>query len=98
MPHGECVSLGMVAACHVSIKRAGLSAGERNQVVELLQKFDLPTQLSREIRRRQILETIRRDKKFERGEIRFVVVPRLGSAHVSREVTMEDLREAIAQL
>jgi len=98
MPHGECVSLGMVAACHVSIKRAGLSAEELDQVVGLLQKFDLPTQLSREIRRRQILETIRRDKKFERGEIRFVVVPRLGSSHVSREVTMEDLREAIAQL
>jgi 3-dehydroquinate synthetase len=88
----------MVAACHLSMKRAGLSAEERNQVVELLQKFDLPTQLPREIPRRQIFETIRRDKKFERGEIRFVVVPKLGSARVSREVTMEDLRAAIARL
>jgi 3-dehydroquinate synthase len=98
MPHGDCISLGMVAACHLSMKRAGLSAEEGNQVVELLQKFDLPTQLPREIPRRQIFETIRRDKKFERGEIRFVVVPKLGSARVSREVTMEDLRAAIAQL
>jgi 3-dehydroquinate synthase len=98
MRHGDCVSLGMVAACHVSMKRAGLSAADRDQVVDLLQKFDLPTQLPREISRRQIFDAIRRDKKFERGEIRFVVTPRLGRAHVSREVTMEDLREAIAQL
>ena len=98
MPHGDCVSLGMVAACHISMKRVGLSAAERNQVVELLQKFDLPTQLRRETPRHRILETIRSDKKFERGEIRFVVTPRLGRAHVSREVTMEDLQEAIAQL
>ena len=98
VPHGDCVSLGMVAACHVSMKRAGLSAAERDQVVELLQKFDLPTQLPRQIPRRQILETIRRDKKFERGEIRFVVASRLGRARVSREVTMEDLGEAIGQL
>ena len=98
MPHGDCVSLGMVAACHVSMKHAGLSAVERDQVVELLQKFDLPTQLPRQIPRRQILETIRRDKKFERGEIRFVVASRLGRARVSREVTMEDLGEAIGQL
>jgi len=96
--HGDCVSLGMVAACHVSMKHAGLSAVERDQVVELLQKFDLPTQLPRQIPRRQILETIRRDKKFERGEIRFVVASRLGRARVSREVTMEDLGEAIGQL
>ena len=64
VPHGDCVSLGMVAACHVSMKRVGLSAQERNQVVELLQKFDLPTQLPREIRRPRIVETVRRDKKF----------------------------------
>ena len=98
MPHGECVSLGMVAACHVSVKRAGLSAQERDQVVGLLQQFGLPTQLPHEIPRHQIVDALPRDKKFERGEIRFVVTPKLGTARVSREVTIEDLRDAIAQL
>ena len=96
--HGDCVSLGMVAACHVSMNRAGLSAGERDQVVELLQKFGLPLHLPQEIPRQQIVDALRRDKKFERGQIRFIVVPKLGRACVSREVTMEDLREATAQL
>jgi len=96
--HGDCVSLGMVAACHVSMKRAGLSAEERDEVVGLLQKFNLPTRLPDEIPRHQIVDAIPRDKKFEGGEIRFVVAPKLGTAHVSREVTMGDLREAVEQL
>jgi 3-dehydroquinate synthase len=98
MPHGDGVSLGMVAACHVSMKRAGLSADERDEIVRLLQKFDLPTQLAHEIPRDRIVEALARDKKFEQGEIRFVVTPKLGTAHLSREVTMTDLRDAIEQL
>jgi 3-dehydroquinate synthase len=95
--HGDCVSLGMVAACHVSIKRAGLSVEECDEVVGLLQKFDLPTHLPLEIARHQVLDTVGRDKKFQEGKIRFVVTPRLGSAQISSEVTMEDIAEAIDQ-
>jgi 3-dehydroquinate synthase len=96
--HGDCVSLGTVAACHVSIKRAGLSRGEMGEVVGLLKQFDLPTRLPREIRRHEVLDAIGRDKKFQEGKIRFVVTPRLGSAHISSEVTMEDIAESIAKL
>jgi 3-dehydroquinate synthetase len=38
------------------------------------------------------------DKKFLGGKIRFVVTPRIGEAHVSNDVTMEDIRDAIAAL
>jgi 3-dehydroquinate synthase len=96
--HGDCVSLGTVAACHVSIKRAGLSVEERDEVVGLLQKFDLPTRLPREIPRHQVLDAIGRDKKFHEGKIRFIVTPRLGSAQIASEVTMEDIAEAITKL
>jgi 3-dehydroquinate synthetase len=80
------------------MKRAGLSADERDEIVRLLQKFDLPTQLAHEIPRDRIVEALSRDKKFEQGEIRFVVTPKLGTARLSREVTMADLRDAIEQL
>src|SRR5438067_10991638 len=41
--HGEAVGLGMVAACDVSINKAGLPEKQRNAIVDLLQKFELPT-------------------------------------------------------
>src|SRR5438045_6082063 len=45
IPHGDCISIGMVAACGISIKRAGLSSQERGDVGPLLKGFELPTQL-----------------------------------------------------
>jgi len=38
------------------------------------------------------------DKKFENGKIRFVVTPRIGAAHVTHDVTLDDIREAVRQL
>jgi 3-dehydroquinate synthase len=98
IPHGDCISIGMVAACAISIKRAGLTAKERDDVVSLLKKFELPTQLPAEVDREKIAAAVVHDKKFVGGKIQFVVTPRVGEAHVSNDVTMEDIRDVIAAL
>jgi 3-dehydroquinate synthase len=96
--HGEAISLGIVAACGVSIKRAGMPRDQRNGIVDLLRRFDLPTHLPPNFPREKIFEALVFDKKFESGEVRFVVTPRIGSAHLSSNVTIEDIREAVDEL
>ena len=96
--HGEAISLGIVAACSVSMKKTGLPRDQRNAIVDLLQRFDLPARLPPNFQREKIFQALPYDKKFESGKIRFVVTPRIGSAHLSNEVTMEDIREAVDQL
>jgi 3-dehydroquinate synthase len=96
--HGEAISLGMVAAANISVRRAGLAEAGRQAIVHLLARFELPTRLPKELSREQIMGALQFDKKFEGGEVRFVVVPKLGSARLTDEVTMDDLREAVAQL
>ena len=96
--HGEAISLGIVAACDVSMKRTGLPPDQRDAIVDLLQKFKLPTRLPPNFRREKIFEALPFDKKFKSGEVRFVVTPRIGSARLSSDVTMEDIREAVDQL
>jgi 3-dehydroquinate synthase len=96
--HGEAISLGIVAACAVSMKKAGLPKDQRNEIVDLLKRFELPTQLPPTFPREKILEALPRDKKFEGGKVRFVVTSKIGSAHVSNDVTMEDIREAVDEL
>ncbi len=98
IPHGDCVGIGMVAACAISMKRAGLSANERDEIVALIKKFELPTQLPANVDRAKIIDAIAHDKKFLGGKIRFVVTPKIGDAHVSSDVTMDDIRAAIAEL
>jgi 3-dehydroquinate synthase len=96
--HGEAISLGIVAASAVSVKRAGLPQDQRGAIVDLLRTFDLPTQLRPNFPRKKIFDALKFDKKFEGGEIRFVLTPKIGSAYLSRDVTMEDVGEAVERL
>ncbi len=96
--HGEALSLGIVAACAVSSKKVGLPRTQHDSVIGLLQRFELPTCLPRNFPRNKIVNALKFDKKFEGGKIRFVVAPKIGAAHVSRNVTMGDIREAIDKL
>ena len=96
--HGEALSLGIVAACAVSIKRAGLAPRQRDAVIDLLQRFDLPTCLPKNFPRNKIISAVKFDKKFESGKIRFVVTRKIGAAQVADNVTLDDIREAIAEL
>jgi 3-dehydroquinate synthase len=93
--HGEAVSLGIVAACTISMKRAGLPADQSNAIVDLLQRFGLPTRLPAKFPRNQIFSAMKFDKKFEAGKVRFIVTPRIGAAYVADNVTFKDIREAV---
>jgi 3-dehydroquinate synthase len=96
--HGEAVSLGMVAACTISIERAGLPPAQRDSVIDLLRRFELPTKLPPKFPREKILNALKFDKKFEAGKIRFVVTPKIGSARIADNVTLDDIRKAIGDL
>ncbi|MEO5720002.1 MAG: 3-dehydroquinate synthase [Chthoniobacterales bacterium] len=96
--HGEAISLGLVAACEISVRKVGLPDADRRKVVAMLEKFALPTELPPDLARDEILSAVAKDKKFEGGAVRFVVSPRLGSAHLADDVTLEDIRTAVARL
>ncbi len=96
--HGEALSLGIVAACAISIKRAGLNPRQRDAVIELLQRFDLPTRLPKNFPRQKVFNALKFDKKFEGGKTRFVVTPRIGAAYLTSDVTLDNIREAVDEL
>ena len=96
--HGEALSLGIVAACAISVKKAGLSPKQRDEVVDLLQRFDLPTRLPKNFPRDRIFKALKFDKKFEAGKVRFVVMPRIGAAYLADTVTPDDIREVVSEL
>jgi len=96
--HGDAVSLGIVAACAISVKRAGLRPDQSTAIVDLLERFGLPTRLPPNFPRKKIFDAIRFDKKFEGGKVRFVVTPRIGTARITNDVTLNDIREAVKQL
>jgi 3-dehydroquinate synthase len=96
--HGEAVSLGMVAACEISVRKAGLSEAERERIVRTIEAFELPTRLPADFPKEKILGAVLFDKKFARGEVRFVVVPAIGSARLATDVTTADIEAAVELL
>lgn len=98
MLHGEAVSLGLRAALYLSRKRAGLSAAEEQEALHTLESIGLPLTLPEGVDMQTVMQRTATDKKFHAGEVRFVLLERLGSPVISTEVTPEDMQEALEML
>ena len=98
--HGEAVSLGIVAAARLSMEKAGLPKDDFRAITHCLGGFQLPTTLEADVRTEAVLASLRRDKKFEAGAIRFVLTPGIGRARLSApgEVSEQEVRAAIEAL
>ncbi len=96
--HGEAISLGIVAACHLSRQKAGFTDGESARVIKALEYYHLPTRVQANISDDQILDAMRSDKKFQQGGIHFVLTPKLGEAFLSRDVTIDDITATLDYL
>jgi len=96
--HGEAISLGLRAALGLSVKISGLSQKDADRITALLHRFELPTRLPESFDTSELLRITRMDKKFETGKIRFVLLPRLGDAFVSKDITEADLEQALEEL
>lgn len=96
--HGEAISLGLVAALRLSVDLSTLSPEESDRIIACLETYELPTRLDSDVTDEDILNALQRDKKFEAGEIRFVLLPRTGEAFVSKDVTRSHLEAAISGL
>ncbi|HEV8184626.1 MAG TPA: hypothetical protein VGP40_01630, partial [Chthoniobacterales bacterium] len=68
------------------------------QVLDALKERRLPVRLPADFPRAEVMSAIRADKKFERGEARFVVAPRLGAAYLASDVTLGEIERAVASL
>jgi len=96
--HGEAISLGIRAAAWLSMKKAGLPAADYRKICGTLERYELPLVLPHSIDHRPIIEALFQDKKFTKDGIRFVLSRAIGSAYVSKEITLEAIEAAIETL
>ncbi len=93
--HGEAISLGLAAALHLSVQKAGLPPSDAARILRILHSFHLPTRLPDDLSTRALMDALSRDKKFKAGAIRFILTEKPGTAFVSKDITADDLRAAI---
>ena len=93
MLHGQCVSVGCVAALKLSQMRGMVSQEEVSRIEHCFETFQLPIRVKGLISQ-DILEISKSDKKMEGGKIKFVLLRQIGNAYVDQTVTDLELLEA----
>jgi 3-dehydroquinate synthase len=92
--HGEAVILGMRAAARLSWMRGHLDERSYERVENLLRLFPMPT-LPKNFDARMLLPYVKKDKKLEKGKVRFVLLKAIGKTVSDRNVGDEEMLEAV---
>lgn len=94
--HGEAVGWGMVAAVEFGREMDMLTRAEADRLVRLLHRIEKLPSLSG-ISAPSVWSALRRDKKFRAGEIRMVLLTRLGQAIVRDHIDPRHLRQFLGR-
>jgi len=92
VPHGEAVSAGMVLASELSEKKGYLQSQDSNRLSSLLEKFRLPVRF--EFNREKVFAAIRKDKKREGDNLKFIFLKKIGEAVVN-QISIPELIELL---
>lgn len=104
--HGQAVSLGMVAACHIASRRGLIGVQDTQRVESVLKKLSLPVRftdlppLPEEVYDiGHLQDFIARDKKASLGRPRFILpAGQLGKVDIFDDISEEEIEQAVATL
>lgn len=97
MLHGECVALGCVAAAYISWKKELLTMDEYYEIRDMFVPFNLPISVE-DINPEEIVALTKSDKKMESGQIRFILLKKVGKAVINTTVTDEEMLAAVQEI
>jgi len=95
--HGECISLGFVAAAFISWKKGLLSMEEFYEVRDMLVPFNLPISLD-SIDADEVIKLTKSDKKADADKIKFILIKKIGRAVIDTTVTDDEMRAALEEI
>lgn len=95
--HGECVALGCVAAAYISWKKDMIKMEDYYEIRDMFVPFNLPITVD-DIEPEEVLKLTKSDKKMDGGNIKFVLLKKIGKAVVDFQVTDEEILAAINEI
>ncbi|MGE4594252.1 MAG: 3-dehydroquinate synthase [Gammaproteobacteria bacterium] len=93
--HGEAVSVGMLMAAKLSELEGDLTAACVQRVARLLNQANLPCEINQEINEAQLFAAMSLDKKAIDGNIRLVLLRKLGDAYLSQDYSSDNLNQVV---
>jgi 3-dehydroquinate synthase len=93
--HGEAVAVGMLMAAELSALEGFIASSDVQQVKDLLQKAQLPVSINSKISYQDFVDAMSVDKKVIDGEVRLVLMKKLGQTFISKDYQKNDLQQVI---
>ena len=97
LSHGEAVAIGMMAAALISKRTNLIKADDVQRIEQLLIKFELPVSC-RGVKLKDLLKTIRFDKKTTLGRTGWVLLEGIGKGVVNQLVAEHVVKEVLAEM
>jgi 3-dehydroquinate synthase len=90
LPHGHAISIGMVAACHISEAINNFDKTDTKRISELLHKYELPITFCSD--KEKTWEILLHDKKKSGNNMSFVVLDAIGGASI-KSIPLDQLHK-----
>lgn len=84
--HGEAIAIGMIAEANLAEQLGMAASGLTGELVEVLQKWELPVKLPPDLPQKKIWEAVKRDKKKLNGRLQFALPLAVGQVKAGIEV------------
>jgi 3-dehydroquinate synthase len=79
LPHGEAVAMGMLVESFISVRMGHLSEQILSEITELVRSFPFSLKITSKVTDQKIRNALALDKKNKNGEIRSVLLEKIGS-------------------
>ena len=93
--HGEAVAVGMVLAAETSYVLGLIEHEDVDQIIDLIEAFDLPLTAPPEMQYKHFAEHMQLDKKVLNGQLRLVLPTSVGTSALFDNVSEDVLRDVI---
>lgn len=94
--HGEAIAAGMIMAADLSHRLGWLADEDVRRITALMRAAGLPDRAPAGVDGQQLRSLMGADKKVENGQLRFVLLKRLGQAEVTADVPAAMLTQTLA--
>ncbi|SUZ74676.1 uncharacterized protein METZ01_LOCUS27530 [marine metagenome] len=95
--HGEAVAFGMLAAASIAETRGEFSTTDCNELGALIRRLG-PLPSSNDLSIKQIINTVKQDKKIIQGKLHFVLPTGIGLTTIVEDVTSKQIERALKKL
>jgi 3-dehydroquinate synthase len=95
IPHGHAVSIGMVAACNLSVQLNLFHAGDAAKIIRLLARYHLPVDVETE--HAKVFEVLKMDKKRTGDGVQFILLSKIGKAEI-KYISLSELEKHFKEI